>query len=76
MPRKPNPPPDNTARAARFIEAEKALKVDKAGKKFTRTQNVIFPEKGAKKKTKPKATLLQVFAEVALRRFPSIDQAA
>ena len=56
MPRKPNPPPDDAAQAARFIEAAKAAEADKTGKAFTHALGVIVPvpAKGSIKKQKPK----------------------
>ena len=56
MPRKPNPPPDDAAQAARFIEAAKAAEVDKTGKAFARALDAIVPvpTRGSTKKPKPK----------------------
>lgn len=55
MPRKPNPPPDDAAQAARFIEAAKAVEADKTGKAFTRALNVIVPVPVKKSTKKIKA---------------------
>ena len=54
MPRKPNPPPDDAAKAARFIEAAKVLETDKTGKNFLRAVDVIVPTEEQKKKAKTK----------------------
>ena len=56
MPRKPNPPPDDAAQAARFIEAARLVDADKTGEAFTRALNAIVPvpSKGSTKKQKPK----------------------
>ena len=57
MPRKPNPPPDDAAQAARFIEAAKLVDADKTGKAFTRALDVIVPvpanRSTKKRKSKP-----------------------
>lgn len=56
MPRKPNPPPDDAAQAARFIEAAKLVDADKTGKAFARALDAIVPvlAQGSTKKPKPK----------------------
>lgn len=51
MPRKPNPPPDNTEQSKRFLETAEAVEADKTGKNFERTLEVIIPEKKPSKPT-------------------------
>ena len=56
MPRKPNPPPDDAAQTARFIEDAKLIDADKTGDAFSRALNAVVPvpAKGSTKKPKPK----------------------
>ena len=56
MPRKPNPPPNDAALAARLIEAAKLIDADKTGDAFSRALKIIVPvaAEGSTKKRKPK----------------------
>lgn len=55
MPRKPNPPPDDTEQAARFIEIARKLQKKESPQEFLKAVKVILPRQ-PNEKTRRKAS--------------------